>query len=114
TVLGSIGTVLPGLMNALLDDSATPTSSSENTAQSSNSTSPFHGLHANPVPDLRLPEPVISSVQPFIGAGEVVQVDSQNLTLRNFALSMLLVGGSSSFDYLMYLYIRLLQIYWVV
>jgi len=55
---------------------------------------------------------VISSVQQLIGAGEVAQTDSQNLTLRNFALSMRLVGGSLPLEYLMYHGIRLFQLSW--
>src|SRR5712692_9534357 len=100
TVLGSIGTVLPGIVQALAPwsspSTATPSAqcppalSNATTASTScsptnpGSNSPLH-VGADAVPNLSLPKTVLSSVDSLIGAGGVIQSSSQNLTLYNSA-----------------------------
>src|SRR5436853_5932928 len=48
---------------------------------------------AGPVPDLRLPHTVVSSIDTLIGAGGVRQASADNLTIYNLDVRMRLFGG---------------------
>ncbi len=59
------------------------------------------GVGADPVPDLRLPETVSSSVDSLIGAGGLLQASPDNLTLYNLAVTLRLLGGPLPHDELL-------------
>ena len=111
TVLGSIGTVLPGIVKAL-EGHSSPLTTSENaqcpptlpnatttvTSQGTSCSNPASGsnspLHvgADMVHSPSVPKTVLSSVDSLIGAGGVIQSSSQNITLYNLAISLRLLG----------------------
>src|SRR5713101_1045516 len=119
TIVGSIGTVLPRIIQALLAPSssgltpntqcsppppnATTTTTSEGTSclpSDSGVSSPLH-VGTDPVPSLSLPTTVVSSVDSPIGAGGVIQNSSQNLTLFNSEIIMRLLSGLVPHDELL-------------
>src|SRR6266568_8544660 len=114
TVMGSIGTQLPGIVQAfasMLSPTITQgtqcqpnmTTSTEGAGCSSlgsGSNGPL-GVSADALPNLSLPRTILSSVDPQIGAGEVIQSSSQNLTLYNLGVTMRLLGGSVPHDELL-------------
>lgn len=113
TILGSIGTWLPGLVTAF--GSLFPASTQANRLtcpQLSNSTGsqlscpvPSPGgnnpnqVGANPLPNLSLPKTVLSTVDTIDTAG-VLQTSAQNLTLYNSRVVLRLLGGSKPRDQL--------------
>ncbi len=60
-----------------------------------------NGVGADPVPDLRLPKTVLSSVDSLIASGGVVQTSPNNLTIYNLAVKMRLRGGPLPHDELL-------------
>src|SRR2546427_4509786 len=58
-------------------------------------------IGAGPVPDLALPHTVISSIDNLIGAGDMIQTSSDNITLYNLAVRMRLLGGPLPHDELL-------------
>ena len=62
-------------------------------------TPPFVG--ADPVPDLSLPQTVMSSVQDLIGAGGIIQESPENITLYNSLVAMRLLGRPVPHDELL-------------
>jgi len=104
TVLGPIGPQIPSLVNALF---ASP-------GETGPSDQPFGGVSgppagsipsntvgADPVPDLSVPRTVVSSPDKLLGAAGVIQTSADNLTLRNPAVSLRLLGGVASIDLLL-------------
>jgi len=116
TVLGSIGTVLPGIVQALAPWSSPstltqnpqcpPTLLNATTAStsclttSSGSNNP-QTVGADAVQNPTLPRTVLSSVDTLIGAGGIIQDSFQNLTLYNSAVIMRMLGGPLPHDELL-------------
>src|SRR5439155_14059757 len=56
------------------------------------------GVGASPLPNLHLPQTVVSNVDSLIGAGGVIQTSSQNVTLQSLGLVLKLLGGPLPHD----------------
>ncbi len=113
TVTGSIGNWLPGIASFLGSwfppgvsacanpvEFATPIGSERKcpTASKGDTASAPNSVGANSVPNLSLPQTVLSSLNSLVSDGGVIENSPQNLTLYNFDIAMRLLGGEKPYD----------------
>src|SRR5438552_3514933 len=117
TILGSIGNLLPGIVQAFAPQASPSTEiqstscppTSPNATTTSKRCSPANGIASNTpnfvgadsVPNLSLPKTVVTSLSSFISDGGVLQESSQNLTIYNLGVHMRLLGGANPHDELL-------------